>query len=652
MRPRLRQGELKRTFGFANETLPIEWLPDGTGWLIHGEQLIEKKSGKILLTVPPNPGEWGKGNRRYLDPETQIVVKEAGGARSLELVRIKRDEVDVALKIAAEGGDPMASRLPPLAKTSLAGVKQLNPPQDRVGWKLAVEPAKERMPGANVPLRAALTDIEELCLAPGHAAVVSLVAAEEGAMRSKVRVETFNLKNGGAGKEVELFQASDKMGSMDHLSMPHTARFLADLSNDGSRFALREPAEKTRVDVWTMPAGKHVVGLAPFTGDVDPKIAWFGLVDDLLLTASARRLVAWKIPEGKAIYSLTGDFVPGSFAFSPNRVHLVVMAGPNVYALDPRTGMVEGQMPFPDEVDVPRVASVCFRPDGKALAALTFRIERHAAELQPRSIGVLLRRRLPADSLEARRAERAPRDHAPAGAGPGPVARRRRDHGRHASSRMVDGRKPGDDQSVLDEPDPNRAATLRQPLLVRRRRLRSAGSAARVPDVAGPGVARIAKAVRDKSVALAFGPGVPIQVLTEGSIPAPAVEQLKKSLEARKFTLGDGGATLRIRLTEGGGESIRIREMPGNRITTVAGLSITGEATLSDAKGEIWKTNYKNGTSQGFGMVRANDLTTYFHKPIRDGAENWVRSLPLPRGVVRDGAKLIPYPNVIKLVGD
>src|SRR5262249_4536054 len=159
------------------------------------------------------------------DTDTVVVAKEDRDrgnreTKTIELVTLNRDEIDAALKIAAEGGDPTASRLPPLAQTTLKGVKEVVPPSGRIGWKLAIEAGTPPRLTLRRQVRANSDDIQAIAIGPTQAIVVSLALSEEGGPKNRVHVERFDLMSPAAGKDFDLFQAAEKKGHLEHLDMP------------------------------------------------------------------------------------------------------------------------------------------------------------------------------------------------------------------------------------------------------------------------------------------------------------------------------------------------------------------------------------------------------------------------------------------------
>jgi hypothetical protein len=185
-------------------------------------------------------------------------------------------------------------------------------------------------------------------------------------------------------------------------------------------------------------------------------------------------------------------------------------------------------------------------------------------------------------------------------------------------------------------------------------------------------VERLAKAIQDNQIEVVFGPDTPVNLDIQGGLSEEAIGKLKANLLRRKHPVKDNSkVTLTVRIEEGSAPPIRVREIgvpptlprpgsggfpritpPQQNVTEVPGLLVTCEAILSDEHGELWKSTNKFATSQGIGIIRADDLTKHFHDPVRRGVEAWASGVSLPRALYRENGNLVPYPRRIALKGD
>ena len=79
-------------FSFDGFVRPLDWLPDGSGWMVQGKLVVDKLSGKELAPLLSVADEWGDGLKRLVSTNMLIVGKEAriGGRsrKTLELVPV------------------------------------------------------------------------------------------------------------------------------------------------------------------------------------------------------------------------------------------------------------------------------------------------------------------------------------------------------------------------------------------------------------------------------------------------------------------------------------------------------------------------------------------------------------------------------------
>ena len=80
---------------------PIEWCPDGQGWLLHGNCFFDRRLKSIAWAMIPSPG--ASYQHRWLDKDH--VLASQGDYRDCRLVsvRVPRAEIDAATKSLASG---------------------------------------------------------------------------------------------------------------------------------------------------------------------------------------------------------------------------------------------------------------------------------------------------------------------------------------------------------------------------------------------------------------------------------------------------------------------------------------------------------------------------------------------------------------------
>ena len=76
---------------------PLVWLPDGSGWFVWGQLMVDRQVGKVFWTMPPQDAKipWP---RRFLDNDHIATVMGVAPQRRMEIVTLPRDEIEAARK--------------------------------------------------------------------------------------------------------------------------------------------------------------------------------------------------------------------------------------------------------------------------------------------------------------------------------------------------------------------------------------------------------------------------------------------------------------------------------------------------------------------------------------------------------------------------
>ena len=83
----------------------IEWLPDGSAWLLYGHTLVDRANGRIVWTFRPADGDFYPGPRILLDADRMLATVGPPEARRLQVVPLPWAKIDGALKVI-EGKAP------------------------------------------------------------------------------------------------------------------------------------------------------------------------------------------------------------------------------------------------------------------------------------------------------------------------------------------------------------------------------------------------------------------------------------------------------------------------------------------------------------------------------------------------------------------
>jgi WD40 repeat protein len=343
----------------------LDWLTDRSGWLVYGQVITDHDSDAILGSVPANDPI--PGPRRIIDADHLAVVGGNNNAKQLELVSLPWEQIKAARANRAAGGQPPGTL--PAAKPGDWSAVRVMPVAGAAGaWQADADPpaaANGKLAEQPLPLQVKDGHVQRLLFsgpATGQVAVLS-TAKEEGPLTgTRLRVDCYDLSGG------------KHLGGVDKLpgeagNIPHAA-----FSPDGSTFAQSAPAsrEPARVDVWSMPEGKHLVGW--LTGDKEGGnriVSWLAALDGKrVLTATLnRQITLWTLPECRAVWSLDAG-VSAGLAVSPGRKYLAVPVGEGFDLLEIATGERRGRLAGLAVNEQVRAAAAAFSPDGKELAAL------------------------------------------------------------------------------------------------------------------------------------------------------------------------------------------------------------------------------------------------------------------------------------------
>jgi hypothetical protein len=76
----------------------IEWLPDGSAWLLHGHGIIDRQSGRLVWLLRTPADDFSPGPRKMIDNDHALVTSGPQQSRSLVVVALPWAKIDAALK--------------------------------------------------------------------------------------------------------------------------------------------------------------------------------------------------------------------------------------------------------------------------------------------------------------------------------------------------------------------------------------------------------------------------------------------------------------------------------------------------------------------------------------------------------------------------
>jgi len=359
--------QFETVHGYGYRGSLLEWLPGKRGLTIAGELLLDPLTGNRIYQFR---GDSENQPRRFIRSNRALVVVEQDGGPDLLTDVPTPDEEEIARLAQAHRDSPLA-QLPPATEAKLAGARKIELPSEPIAWRAKPDPA----PAIEAPLKTPVvirrpTEPVRLAGQTRGVAVVQEIG-DYGTGPSRRRppgpilpqltnfLEAYDLSTGE---------------SLGEIGLPKGHRLL-DVSPDGTLALFRDvdPRYLDRVDVWSLPLKKHLLGWRCGNGratDSSNNISWAQFVDNrhVLTWTVAGGIVLWRLPECQAEWVLL-DTIPCG-ALSPGQRYLPVgQGGRGTFMLDLLVGEMVGQLEsVPGEQ---RPIGGFFRRDGRALAAIT-----------------------------------------------------------------------------------------------------------------------------------------------------------------------------------------------------------------------------------------------------------------------------------------
>jgi hypothetical protein len=352
----------------------LEFFPGGQ-LLRFSNQVIDRGSGKIVHTLPADPGGRGVELMKVLAEDRVLVLGERStdGRVAVTAVSLPKDQIAKAQDVVRSGGRSSDASLPPLSKPDFSAVRTLldaaapepyaakpDSPSIKTNIGLGAIALRPQRPPSGIQhdaKRAIFTGPPTNQLAVAY----HLGGAfEKDPAKIKTIIDRINVGGGASAGSLEIPGHAD----------------LLDFAADGKLALLRQGED--RLDLYSFAAApaKHVVGFRPYEGDKNgEKVGWAGIVspEQILTVSNSGRMVLWSLPAAKAVYEIalsTGDPQwSGGFAFSPNRKYLAFGNGQGVTLFDPAAGQPVAQLHGPNSSG----DHIAFSFDGTRLAHFTYR---------------------------------------------------------------------------------------------------------------------------------------------------------------------------------------------------------------------------------------------------------------------------------------
>jgi len=341
----------------------VQWFPDKSKWLVYGNDVIDRKAGGPVWSVPKQPGASSGSPARLLGGDRIALFGSERGVSALAALEVPEDQLAKGAQVIKAGGTTSDVGLPPLRAAEYVGSRTIAVNGVAGRWSVqpdaANDPAGETLTGS-MNLDSSFGKVMGALLARrdvAQALVVSHAAGRFGRLPDGdgktplVRLDRYDLVN---------------RKLVDSLSLTYPADLLA-FSPSGKRALLRYKKGEDRVDCWSLEEKKPVIGWRPYSKE---RFSHYKKVnaavfvdDDHVLTLNGRnKLVLWKLPDCTAVYVMENVSKPG---LSPNGRYLTVAAGNSFRMFDARTGDAVGDVTFSG---TPQAAA--FHPNGERFAAV------------------------------------------------------------------------------------------------------------------------------------------------------------------------------------------------------------------------------------------------------------------------------------------
>ncbi len=345
----------------------LQWLADRNGWLLSGVAVVDRESGQIVWQDRQAIAGSEVLPRRIVDADRMLVFRKENNERTLRLISIPKDEIAESRALVEAGGTAADAGLPPSTKIDMQGAKKVT---------LAPGPWTYR---AAAPTEPKVALRQRVRLANGHFDPNRAFFSSPGAARVAI------------GESVDVTRASWKSTSLvpqacqliDLESGEQAGRFevpfpteFVDLSPDGKLGLFRIDRSKDRLDIWDLAGGQHILGFRPYEDAMshECQVHWAGFIDEnhLMTLSQRRKLVVWKLPECRAVYTSAPDlgWIAGR---TRDRQTIVVMSGRTPHLVDAMSGTLVGTLPEVQTDGMVVLPQANFSHDENRLAVISHR---------------------------------------------------------------------------------------------------------------------------------------------------------------------------------------------------------------------------------------------------------------------------------------
>lgn len=361
----------------------LQWFPDRKRLLQNGRHLIDREARRVVFSLSRPSLAFDTDIVRHVISANGIAAWEGSKeAATLAPMELNESEIARAREIAASGGLMIDARLPKL--TSFNRKSASDKSTMDATWKVQPDPCADPSPLAAPPsLQDANGRVRELVLSrldSPHAAV-RLATGEDAtkAVIGGIYPRYVTVEGPGRSRSrqildpvacrqnsVEVLDLA-KGESTGRVEIPFPCELIA-LSPSGSRALVAAMEGQGRLDLFSIPEGKHLAGCRPFGDETKPEhrdVHSAVFLDDETVAAcsSNDRLVVFKLPTCSAVYAVQDA---GALALSPGGKLLATCAEGTIEFRDAKTGDGRGSAQL-----VGNAVAMSFSSGGDRLAVLT-----------------------------------------------------------------------------------------------------------------------------------------------------------------------------------------------------------------------------------------------------------------------------------------
>ncbi|MBT4864263.1 MAG: hypothetical protein HON53_03965 [Planctomycetaceae bacterium] len=373
----------------TNDSPDVRWFPNRKWLFLFGAFVFDHESGGPIWSVPEDKERSGAA-ANVISDDRVLVVSGPYNKKTIKTIVLPRDEIANAAAAVRSGGLAEDAGLPPLTKATIDGAKAINLKDAVSSWKVQPDPAGQ--PGETffekpIPITAPASSIGSVLVSAADTAraVLSLDRGEDKAV-----VECFDLTTSTKMADFEINFGCEALS----------------VSPEGTHLLTREKGGQGRLDIWSIPDGKHVAGWRPYRAESSDKskvtAATFIDATHVMTLSAGLKLTVWEVPAARALYTIENfnqrgavksweysvarsqrgisDLLsgagksdesetvqellnPGLPAVSPGGKYLAVLQGDQLALLDSVTGGIVGVLAVKGGL-----GAAAFHPSGERLA--------------------------------------------------------------------------------------------------------------------------------------------------------------------------------------------------------------------------------------------------------------------------------------------